>query len=232
MSKIPVCFLVIDNDSSQREIINKEVIKKLGEYDIHYNFYNPNDYMMEKDDDFIFNENSFVADIDNYAKGKFVNLIAIDYNLLNEKLKGIDIVTILRNKSTKNFKNCQFIIHSAAIDEASDRILNKITDHRENKEMLISELNSLIGSKISLSTKQKYPSEIVKMIKHNSDIKSIIINALAKLELVSIKFGKSDFDGISIPNIINLIEQDDIKGRRFIQEFIELSIGHFSEINE
>ncbi|UEQ78352.1 hypothetical protein [Chryseobacterium arthrosphaerae] len=231
-SKIPICFLVIDNDSTQREIIKKEVLRKLIEYDIHYYFYNPNNFMVEKDDDFVFDETGFVKKIDEDTKGKSINLIAIDYNLLDDKLKGIDVVNILQDKSVKNFKNCQFIIHSAAINEASDRILKKIEEKKGNKETLISEINNLINSRISLSTKQKYPSEIVRNIKENMDVKSIIINAIEKLELVTINYGNSDFDGLSVSKLMNLFESDDLKGQRFIKEFIELSIAHFGSLNE
>jgi len=232
MNKIPICFLVIDNDSTQREIISREVLKKLGEYEISYNFYNPNDYMVEENEDFVFSEDYFVQKIDYDTKGKSINLIAIDYNLLNDELKGIDVVNILRTKSTKNFRNCQFIIHSAAIDVASDRILKKIDANKDNKESLLSEINTLIDSKILLSTKQKYPSEIVKCIKENIDIKSIVINALTRLGLVSINYGNRDFDGIKIPQMIDLIENENIKGQRFVQEFIELSVAHFGTIND
>lgn len=228
--KIPICFLVIDNDQAQQKIVENEVLTKLGAYDITYNFFNPKDYIT-KETDFRFNEDKFIDDIREFTKGKILNLIASDYNL-GGTLKGIDLINLIKTKVNTNFKNCLFIIHSGNLKDASERLLQKIFEQKENSGTIdIGELNNVIETRIRFVERKEYPREIVSEIKENQDIKSIIISTLNKIDL-TINCGNADFDGLKTEKLVELITLNDIKGQRFIQEFSELAIAHYSKINE
>lgn len=87
MTKVPICFLVVDNDSNQKEIIENEVLKKLNFFDIFYKFYNTKDFFIENGDKFSFSYENFLRQIEIDTKGQSINLIAIDFNL-DDNIKG------------------------------------------------------------------------------------------------------------------------------------------------
>lgn len=228
MTKVPICFLVVDNDSNQKEIIENEVLKKLNFFDIFYKFYNTKDFFIENGDKFSFSYENFLRQIEIDTKGQSINLIAIDFNL-NDNIKGIDIIHILKEKSNKNLKNCHFLIHSASLKTASSRLVEEINNANADS---IEKLNHIIESKITISSKSNYPSEIVNILKTSIDLKAIIINVLNKLEITEISYGNDEFDGSKISKIIELIVADDIKGNKFIVEILNLAISNFGQINE
>ncbi|MNL79882.1 hypothetical protein D3C87_2065830 [compost metagenome] len=69
------------------------------------------------------------------------------------------------------------------------------------------------------------------MIKSDITINNIVLSSFSKFGLTTIQTGNSDYDGKSLNEILELIDQNDIKGQRFIKEFIDLSIAHYTHLN-
>jgi hypothetical protein len=76
-----------------------------------------------------------------------------------------------------------------------------------------------------------YCDEIVKVIKSDISINDIILSSFSKFGLTTLQTGNSDYDGKSLDEILSLIDQKDVKGQRFMKEFVELSIAHYTNLN-
>jgi hypothetical protein len=228
--KLSLCFVVVDNDPGQDKIIKQQVLTKLGFFDVHYKFLDPKDYIT-KATNFIFDEDKFVADIDEFSAGKVLNLVACDFNL-DDKIKGIDIIELIKSKSRKKLNNCGFIIHSSNISEASARFLERITNVAPgDKEKVVEAINEIIQTRIKFVSRTQYPAEIVSQLKSIQDIKSILLSSLSKVDF-KIACGNVDFDGLSSQQLIDLIDKEEPKGKRFIHELIEISLAHYSNLND
>ena len=222
--------MVVDNDPGQDQIVKQHVLSKLGFFEVHYKFLDPKDYIT-KATNFVFDEDKFVSDIDEFSAGKVLNLVACDYNL-DDQIKGIDIIELIKSKSRKRLNSCSFIIHSSNVSEASARLLDKITNITPgDKDKIVEVINEIIQTRIKFVSRQQYPLEIVTQLKSIQDIKSILLNSLSKVDF-KIACGNVDFDGLSSEELIDLIDKEDAKGKRFVLELIEISLAHYSNLND
>jgi hypothetical protein len=74
--------------------------------------------------------------------------------------------------------------------------------------------------------------EIKTLLKQSNTISNVVLDSLISFdENTIVNTGNSDYDGKRIADILDLNHQD-IGGLKFIREFIELSIAHYSNLNE
>lgn len=240
MTKVSVYFIVFDDDSGQNKIIESKILDGLKEYDVYYDLINPKDFVDIENNSF--KNQEFKNFVFEKSKGKSISVIASDCNLItieDFKLQGIDIVSLLLSDERKNY-NVPFILYSGKLDEASRHIIEKIQIEAKNIQSNDVDINSidilkhLMLAKIKFSGRNEdsYCSEIIRLIKSEISIKDIIQNEFNKFGLTKINIGNSEYDGKSLDEIVSLIDNNDIRGQRFIKEFIDLSIANYAYLNE
>lgn len=234
-----IYFLVFDDDPAQEEIIRKKIIDQLGEYELEYDLINPKDFINLETNSF--KEEDFKNYVFEKTKGKHISVIASDCNLIkieNFIYQGIDLISLLLTEVRKNYK-CPFILYSGKAKDASTHIINKIKYEIENELEDDKDINSiqilknLMEARINFSGRldDSYCDEIIKVIKSDLNTNEIIFNSFKKFGLTKINIGNNDYDGKSLDEVLELIYHQDIKGQRFIKEFLELSIAHYSNLN-
>jgi len=239
-NKVKACFLVFDDDSNQETIIKAKIINRLKEYDVTYWLIDPSEFVDLKTN--TFKNQEFLDHVFEKTKGFGINVIASDCNLIkieDFKVQGIDIVSILLSEKRKSY-NAPFILYSGKIEESSKHLLEKIQAQvAKSMESGKYDINSidilkhLMSAKIVFSgrTEDSYSDAIIKMIKSEIDVKDILVSSFQKFGKTRLKTGNSVYDGLTLDAIVQLIEANDMNSQRFVQEFTELAIAHYTEIN-
>lgn len=237
--KISVYYLVFDDDDEAENQYIKNV--QITGYNCVPIFINPSDYYDVDNNNF--DESAFLIAIEERSAGANINLIVSDWNIIDksEGFRGVvgwDIVQYVI-KSKDKLKNKPFLIYSSDIKSASTYILSKISQEVCNEKSKVDDLslNNFIADILQLKIKfwkrdSTQFNEIVTLLKESNTISSIVLNSvLAFDENMVINTGNADFDGRRISELLNNKEID-LKGLKFIREIIELSIAHYSKINE
>ncbi|WP_029289052.1 hypothetical protein [Pedobacter sp. R20-19] len=239
-NKVKVCFLVFDDDSNQETIIKTKIVDRLKEYDVTYWLVDPSEFVDL--DTSTFKKQEFLDHVFEKTKGFGISVVASDCNLIkidDFKVQGIDIVSILLSEKRKPY-NAPFILYSGKIEESSKHLLEKIqTQVAENMKSGQYDINSieilkhLMSARIVFSgrTEDSYTDAIIKIIKSEVDVKDILVSSFQKFGKTTLKTGNSIYDGKTLDAIVQLIEANDMNSQRFIQEFTELAIAHYTEIN-
>jgi hypothetical protein len=234
-----IYFLVFDDDPAQDKIIESRILENLKEFEVDYGLINPKEFVDLESNSF--KEEEFRNFVFEKTKGKTINVIASDCNLIKIDefiFQGIDLISILLSESRKKY-NCPFILYSGNAKDASVHIINKVRQAIEinleevNDINSISVLKNLMQARINFSGRNEdsYCDEIVKVIKSDISINDIILSSFSKFGLTTVQTGNSDYDGKSLDEILSLIDQKDVKGQRFVKEFVELSIAHYTNLN-
>jgi hypothetical protein len=235
-----IYFLVFDDDPAQDKIIESRILANLKEFEVEYDLINPKEFVDLESSSF--KEEEFRDSVFQKTKGKTINVIASDCNLIKIDefiFQGIDLISILLAETRKNY-NCPFILYSGKAKEASVHIINKIKQatvidliEEDSDINSISVLKNLMQARINFSGRNEdsYCDEIVKVIKSELSINDIILSSFSKFGLTTVQTGNSDYDGKSLDELLSLIDQKDVKGQRFVKEFIELSIAHYTNLN-
>ncbi|MFD2582488.1 hypothetical protein ACFSR6_08315 [Pedobacter vanadiisoli] len=239
-NKVKACFLVFDDDTNQETIIKTKIVEKLKEYDITYWLIDPSEFVDL--DNNTFKNQEFRDHVFEKTKGHGINVIASDCNLVkidNFKVQGIDVVSALLSETRKTY-NAPFILYSGKIEESSKHILEKIQSQvAETMEAGHYDINSidilkhLMKARIVFSgrTEDSYSDAIIKVIKSEIDVKDILLSSFQKFGKTTLNTGNSIYDGKTLEHIIELIEASDVNTQRFVQEFTELAIAHYTKIN-
>lgn len=233
-------FLVFDDDPAQNKIIESRILENLREFEVYYDLIDPKQFIDLENS--TFREDDFKDFVFEKTKGKTINVIASDCNLIKIDeftVQGIDLISILLSETRKKY-NCPFILYSGKAKDASIHIVNKIkkaTDlefkEQDSDINSITVLKNLMQARISFSgrNEESYCDEIINVIKSDITINNIVLSSFSKFGLTTIQTGNSDYDGKSLNEILELIDQNDVKGQRFIKEFIDLSIAHYTHLN-
>lgn len=239
-NKVKACFLVFDDDSNQETIIKSKIVDRLKEYDVTYWLVDPSDFVDLETN--TFKNQEFLDHVFDKTKGFGINAIASDCNLITVddfKVQGIDIVSILLSEKRKQY-NAPFILYSGKIEESSKHLLEKIqTQVAESIESGKYDINSieilkhLMSARIVFSGRKEdsYSDAIIKIIRSEIDVKDILVSSFQKFGKTTLKTGNSMYDGMTLDAVVNLLEANDVNSQRFIQEFTELAIAHYTEIN-
>lgn len=238
-NKIRANYLVFDDDDEAENQYIKNI--QTAGYDCVPIFINPSDfYDADKNE---FSESDFLQAITDKTAGINVNLIVSDWNIIdkNEGFSGIvgwDIVQYVI-KAKDKLKNKPFLIYSSDIKNASNYILSKIAQEvcSEKEKVDDLSLNNFIANILQLRIKfwkrdGTQFNEIITLLKESNTISSIVLNSVLAFDKnMVINTGNRDFDGKKISDLLNDNEID-LKGLKFIREIIELSIAHYSKLNE
>ncbi|NIJ45610.1 hypothetical protein FHR24_002078 [Wenyingzhuangia heitensis] len=236
MNKIPLNYLVFDDENEELNQ-NKAKVKVNG-VDLNLIFINPVNFLDLDTNEFKIEE--FVSFLDEELKGKPINLIASDWNMVPKTvnhgaINALEIIKILVSKHEK-FKKIQYLIYSGKPKEVSEVIITEIkSELKSTEEPIYSKelLSKLLEMKIKFCSRNQRFDEINTLINSSKTISLIVLNSLGQFNRSVISnTGNKDFDGKEIGNLLDLISVNNDLGLKFVREIIELSIAHYSEINE
>jgi hypothetical protein len=238
MSEVELNYLVFDDDvDAPNQYINKIQINGC---QVNPIVINPKDSYNVETNSFEFEK--FQTEIIEKTKGRNINLIITDWNILpnNEDgflgIKGWDIIEKVLEIRDK-WKSRTFLIYSSDIKKASDyvidKIKNEIKEHPEDIIPTLDFISKVIELKIKFCKRDDQRFEEIKtLLKGSNTISNVVLDSVLSFDSnMIINTGNSDFDGKKVSDILNSndLEFVDLK---FIKEFIDLSISHYSKLNE
>lgn len=235
-NKIPLNYLVFDDDDE--EINQHESNVNVPGFNCNLIFINPVKYWNQDTNEFELSR--FNEEIENFLKGKQINLIASDWNMVPKtdnykEINALEVIKILVSTNPK-FKKIQFLIYSGKPNEVSQVLISEIqTDLISNNEPIYSKelLSMLLEMKIKFCSRSERFNEINTLVNNNKSISLIVLNAISQFDRNIVhNTGNEYFDGREIGKLLDLISQNNDLGLKFIREIIELSIAHYSKINE
>lgn len=237
--KIPLRYLVFDDDDEAENQYKRSV--KIEGYECIPIYINPTDFF--DPDNNKFKQEEFIATIIQKTAGVNINLIVTDWNIIDENagykgLVGWDILEYVINTKDK-LKSRPFFVYSSDIKKASKYILSKISQEVCNGKDKIDDLslNNFIADILQLKVKfwkrdGTHFNEIITLLRDSNTISNIVLDSILSFdENMVINTGNVNYDGKSIVEILNG-DDIDIRGLKFIREFIDLSIAHYSKLNE
>lgn len=238
MSQPELNYLIFDDDSDAPNqylnkihiegcLVNPIVINPLDSYNVEENKFN-----FEK----------FELEIIEKTKSRNINLIITDWNIIPENpdgfsgIKGWDIIEKVIQTREK-WKSRTFLIYSSDIKTASDYVIGKIKNEIENHPNDLIPSLEFISKVIELKIKfckrndQRF-QEIQTLLKESNTISNVLLDSVLTFDSnLIINTGNSDFDGKRISEILNP-NNIELGSLKFIKEFIDLSISHYSKLNE
>lgn len=238
MSQVELNYLVFDDDTDAPNQYNNKI--NIEGCQVNPIVVNPKDSFDVETNKFEFD--NFKNEVLEKTKGRNINLIITDWNILAANpggftgIKGWDIIeNVLQIKD--KWKSKTFLIYSSDIKKASDYVIGKIKNELENQPDDIIPALNFISKVIELKVKfcrrddQRF-QEIKTLLRESNTISNVVLDSILSFDSnMIINTGNSDFDGKRIAEILNTNSLD-IGGLRFIKEFIDLSISHYSRLNE
>jgi len=238
MSQVELNYLVFDDDSDAPNQYHDKI--KIDGCQVNPIVINPKDSFNVDTNEFELDK--FKNEVLEKTKGRNINLIITDWNILagNSEgfsgIKGWDIIEKALEIKDK-WKSKTFLIYSSDIKKASDYVIGKIKNELENQPDDIIPALDFISKVIELKVKfcrrddQRF-QEIKALLRESNTISNVVLDSILSFDSnMVISTGNSDFDGKRISDILNTNNLD-IGGLRFIKEFIDLSISHYSRLNE
>jgi hypothetical protein len=235
-NNIELNYLVFDDENEEENQFHSNVT--IAGCECKLNFINPVNFWNKDTNEFELNK--FKEELDHLIKGKQINLIASDWNMVPitnnyQEVNALEIIRILVNYNSK-FKKVPCLIYSGKLSDATQVLLSEIKNDIESNDLPIQSkelLGMLLEMKIKFCTRNERFSEIKALINNSKTISLIFLNALAKFDHNIVhNTGNECFDGKKIGELIGLSSQDNDLGLKFIREIIELSISHYSKLNE
>ena len=238
MSQVELNYLVFDDDIDAPNQYNNKI--NIDGCQVNPIVINPLDSYNVDTNEFEFEK--FKTEVLEKSKGRNINLIITDWNIIPDNkdefvgIKGWDIIEKALEIKDK-WKSKTFLIYSSDIKKASDYVIGKIKNELENQPDDIIPALNFISKVIELKVKfcrrddQRF-QEIKTLLRESNTISNVVLDSILSFDSnMVINTGNSDFDGKRIADILNTNSLD-IGGLRFIKEFIDLSISHYSRLNE
>jgi hypothetical protein len=235
-NKIPLNYLVFDDEDEEFNQ-NRSNVKVPG-INCNLIFINPVNFWDEETDEFKIDK--FINHLDDKLKGIQINLIASDWNMVpktknHEPINALAIIKILVEKHEK-FKKVQYLIYSGKPKEVSQVIISEMKKEFESEDDPIYSkelLSMLLEMKLKFCSRPERFNEINTLINNNKTISLIVLNSLHQFDQNIIhKMGNEYFDGKKVGHLLDLISQNNDLGLKFIREIIEVSISHYTKLNE
>ena len=238
MSQIELNYLIFDDDAdAPNQYLNKIQIEGC---QVNPIVINPLDSYNVETNSFEFEK--FETEVIEKTKGRNINLIITDWNIIPGNkdgfsgIKGWDIIEKVLQTREK-WKSRTFLIYSSDIRKASDYVIGKIKTEIENQPEDIIPSLEFISKVIELKIKfckrndQRF-QEIETLLKDSNTISNVVLDSVLTFDSnMIINTGNSEFDGKRISEILNT-NNIELGGLKFIKEFIDLSISHYSKLNE
>ncbi len=235
-NKILLNYIVFDDQDEEKKQ-NESNVSVPG-FDCQLIFINPANYWNQDTNEFELDR--FSEEIDDLLQGKQINSIASDWNMVPKtvnynEVNALEVIKILVNKNLK-FKKIQYLIYSGKPKEVSQVLITEIHKDLElNDEPIYSKelLSMLLEMKIKFCSRNERFNEVNTLINGSKTISLIVLNALNQFDRNTVhNTGNEHFDGKDIGDLLDLISQNNDLGLKFIREIIELSISHYSRLNE
>ncbi len=230
-TNISLNYLLFDDDTAAEEKYKQEVTIRGCTCNIIY--INPLKFYVA--DTNKFNKEDFISHIETQTRGKEINLIATDWNILEEEesfsgICGWDIIEyVIEAKST--LKDKVFLIYSSDVSKVSDYINKKIKEGINLDSPIDSFTNKALELKINFTKRAGNVSEKIKdLLLQRNTISNIVLESIQSYEKNTINMGNDCFDKKKISDI--LYNDTNQTGIKFIRELIELSIANFTELND
>lgn len=235
-NKIILNYLVFDDEDEEINQ-NKSNVSVPG-MECNLIFINPVKYWNQETNEF--DINNFNLKLEQLLQGIQINLIASDWNMVPktenyEEINALEIIKILSQKNDK-FKKVQYLIYSGKPKEVSQVLIAGIKNDLESSDEPIYSkelLSLLLEMKIKFSSRNERFNEMNTLIRSSKTISLVVLNTLSLFdENIVIQTGNEYYDGKKIGYLLDLISQNNDLGLKFIREIIELSIAHYSKLNE
>lgn len=238
MSLIELNYLVFDDDADAPNQYNNKI--NIEGCQVNPIVINPLDSYNVDSNEFEFEK--FQTEVLDKSKGRNINLIITDWNIISDNadgfpgIKGWDIIEKVLEIRDK-WKSKTFLIYSSDIKKASDYVIGKIKREIENQPGDIIPSLEFISKVIELKVKfcrrdDHRFQEIKTLLKDSNTISNVVLDSVLSFDSnLMLNTGNSDYDGKKISDILNP-NNIDVGGLRFIKEFIDLSISHYSKLNE
>lgn len=230
-TNISLNYLLFDDDTAAEEKYRREVTINGCTCNIIY--INPLDFYIADTNNF--NKDAFISHIKTQTRGKEINLIATDWNILekDESFSGIcgwDIIEYVIEAKSK-FKDKVFLIYSSDVSKVSDYINEKIKEGINLDTPIDSFTNKALELKINFIKRAGNVSEKIKdLLLQRNTISNIVLDSIQSYEKNTINIEGNYFYKRKISDILN--NDTNPIGIKFIRELIELSIANFTELND
>lgn len=225
-------LLLIDDESSTLRQVLTNVCDTLKRDNIivkHFDI-NPLDrkfYDLKSDPDIdLVVEAAFVA-VKNYKVG----LVIVDHYYSDASFNGLAIINKLREN--KKFKSCPIFLTSGKRDRIVADIFDTSSKTREDK---VQELSKLISNNITRFLDKNFKDEAIESLKRPT-LEEILPIKLREFENVGSSSKKLQlFDpkrrSITYGELADKIESNDPESRRILDEIFDLTLSHYSTIDE
>ncbi len=226
--------IIIDNDD-QTEEINKLIrVGKAKGITIECEQFNVGStFDNELLSDGVIDISKVIAVYHKRFKGQTFHLAAVDWDLSDEKIDGVELIRLLN--TNKVLSTTPKMLYTGLLE---DKLGTKLKDYKEgklNKNRLLVHLKTLIRVDIKdFVGRENYDRDIIRLISQSESMELMFQNELSKYseENIKIKYSNPDFDGLTIEQIIELISENSNKGFEFKKNLIELTIAHLIDLEK
>lgn len=128
--------LILIDEQSQADRLARitEILRNDG-IELVYKEINPQDYISRREDGDVFLDNEKLRQhLRSIPFLTHLDVFATDYNLIDDELKGIDVISMLYDLLPYYCK--QVVMYSAQIEEVIDNIINRVSEFEEKVRML------------------------------------------------------------------------------------------------
>jgi hypothetical protein len=168
-------------------------------------------------------------------RGIVFDLIAFDWDLEDEYIDGIELIRQFKAEGIRN--SSPKLLYSGALKEEIAGYCDKFADKTKlinNFDWLWKKLQPLIKIDIiDFVKRDNYERRIVEFLSKkevNSDI--LIAKELNNHGALKIKNVYEKYQGLTLSEISQIIENDPQRGVKFLKEFIEMGVAHIVELND
>jgi hypothetical protein len=225
------CLLIDDQASVQKRVFEQLVSTPLRAQGINVNLLivDPTDkdlYSDEKlDKDKL--KQAIVSKID----GKKIDLVGCDYELSSDVINGVDVVQMIRSLRSK----VKIFLYSGKFEKILGDILGDYkSEDAASKTKSIDRIKKIYGSRIEdFLERNDYPARFIGVLKKNEDsIDDVFLKKIREYENTEFKSCFPQFEGKSLSEVANEIENETHLGQKFIDELIEQTIAYLIKSNE
>ena len=202
-------YLILVDEQSQDPQL-KKIAKNLHDEGIEliYQEINPNDYVTRhSDEDISFDQELFTNALKKIPFINHLDVFATDYNLIEEQLKGINVLSIFNE--ILPFYNKKIVIYSAQIEGVIKDILAR---ENESFEEQVSMLKLLTHYDVEyLTSEGEFGAKLKSLIakEQNISIDNQLISNMKDISSTKILFSIPPFNNMVLPDVAEIMMSKD-----------------------
>ena len=213
-------LILVDEQSQSSRL--KGITENLHDEGIEliYKEINPNDYVSRQEDgDIFFDKESFTNALKEVPFFHHLDMLATDYNLIADHLKGIDVISIF--SELKPYYSKKIVVYSAQIEN----VISDILAHKdETFEEQVRRLKLLTNFDIEyLKSEGEFGAKLKSLIAHkpNMSIDNQLIEKMMAVDNSDILCSISPFDNMPLNVVANLIMSKDPSSTQLKKELTD-----------